>query len=305
MIMAGNNMTEESKSPEQTLQEEPKAPAPKKKRKKKNSRAVTIVIDVLIVFLIGVMAFSGYQLFTTWKGYQDNKQSQNKVSDIFYAQTSGSQEASQISGGSSSHPTAQEMEAEFTLEPLILQNDDTVGWIRMEDTVIDYVIVQGVDNDQYLRHDFFGDYSVGGTVFLDYENVLGQKLQNLIIYGHRMNDGSMFDALGKLLDEKFYKEHPTFQLLLRNSMDTHEATWYNCEIFAVYQCTTDVEYCVPFFSDYDDMMEYAGYCMARSQYKSDIALTENDTIVTLSTCDYVLDRDRGRLVVHAKLTPVS
>ena len=217
MIMAGNNMTDENKSPEQTLQEEPKAPAPKKKRKKKNSRAVTIVIDVLIVFLIGVMAFSGYQLFTTWKGYQDNKQSQNKVSDIFYAQTSGSQEASQISGGSSSHPTAQEMEAEFTLEPLILQNDDTVGWIRMEDTVIDYVIVQGVDNDQYLRHDFFGDYSVGGTVFLDYENVLGQKLQNLIIYGHRMNDGSMFDALGKLLDEKFYKEHSTFQLLLRNS----------------------------------------------------------------------------------------
>ena len=94
---------------------------------------------------------------------------------------------------------------------LLKENDDTIGWIKVPDTKIDYVVCQppeGKDHEYYLYRDFYKNYDVYGTVFLDYRSQLDSR--NLILHGHNMRDGRMFGTLKYYEDFNFYKKHPTF-----------------------------------------------------------------------------------------------
>ena len=95
-------------------------------------------------------------------------------------------------------------------EELMEENPDTVGWIKVPDTNIDYPIVQGTDNDFYLNHDFYGKESVGGSIYLDFESQGDFVGRNNILYGHNMKNGSMFKDVIYYKDEKYFKEHQYF-----------------------------------------------------------------------------------------------
>lgn len=97
-------------------------------------------------------------------------------------------------------------------DELIRENPDTVGWIKMPGTRIDYPIVQGTDNDFYLNHDFYGKKSAGGVIYLDYESQGDFLGRNSILYGHNMKNGSMFKDLVRYKDEAFFKEHRYFTI---------------------------------------------------------------------------------------------
>ncbi len=254
-------------------------------------KVMHIILNVLIVIVACILAFCVYKLYTIWKGYNDNQKTQNQVQELFYGQSEIKTE--QVSGSE-----AEEIEIEehtiSSLAPVIAANEDTVGWIRINDTVIDYVVVQGEDNDEYLHKGFYGEYNSAGTIFMDYRNEVGEKRQNYIIYGHRMKDDSMFGELGEYLDYGFYQQHPSFTFI------TAEAE-YECEIFAIYRCTTEVDYCQPAFASDEEMLDYIKDCKDLSEHKMAVEITADDTIITLSTCDYALDPNLGRLVVHAKL----
>ncbi len=258
---------------------------------KNKGNAMRIVLNVLIVIVSCVLLFCVYKLYTIWQGYNSNQKTQNQVQDLFYGQ--GDSTVEQLHGSEEETEMFQQNTINM-LDTVIAANEDTVGWIKVEDTVIDYVVVQGEDNDEYLHKGFYGEYNSAGTIFLDYRNEIGGARQNLIVYGHRMKDDSMFGELGEYLDYGFYQQHPTFTFI------TAEGE-YDCEIFAVYRCTTEVDYCQPTFSSDEAMLEYVEDCKKLSEHKMAVEVTAADTIITLSTCDYALDPDFGRLVVQAKL----
>lgn len=259
----------------------------------KNKRNVMrIVINVLIVIVSCILLFCVYKLYTIWQGYNSNQKTQSQVQDLFYGQ--GDSQVEQLSGSENEDELTQQHTINM-LDTVIAANEDTVGWIKVEDTVIDYVVVQGEDNDEYLHKGFYGEYNSAGTIFLDYRNDIRGERQNLIVYGHRMKDDSMFGELGEYLDYGFYQQHPSFTFI------TEEGE-FDCQIFSVYRCVaTEVDYCRATFANDEEMLDYIEECKRLSEHKMVLDVTAEDTLITLSTCDYALDPNLGRLVVHAKL----
>ena len=255
------------------------------------AKVMRMVLNVLIIIVSCILLFCVYKLYTIWQGYNSNQKTQGQVQDLFYGR--GTDEKQAVSGDET-EKTELEANAINPLDPVIAANEDTVGWIKVDDTVIDYVVVQGEDNDEYLHKGFYGEYNSAGTIFLDYRNEIGGSRQNLIVYGHRMKDDSMFGELGEYLDYGFYQQHPSFTFITKEGE-------YDCEIFAIYRCTTEVDYCQPTFYSEEAMMDYIQDCKDLSEHKMAVEVTAQDTLITLSTCDYALDPDFGRLVVQAKL----
>lgn len=293
---------------EQEEQKKTKGKRPLSKKKK----TMRILSDIVIGILLCVMVFSGYKVGKALSNYHHNRVMQDKVADIYYgsAQSSTaadgeeasaapeqeSQEASVPEGkekqeasesSKSSGPSAQ-------LKALMDANPDTFGWIRMDGTPIDYVVVQGEDNNQYLHADFFNQYNFAGTVFLDAGVDQTASLQNYIIYGHRMQDGSMFGTLGKMLDQDYFRQHPEFHLSLKDGE-------YTAKIFAVVQTTTDYDWWITGFGSQEARDQYVQHAIDSSYFDCGVTVGKEDQIVTLSTCDYVLDDWKGRLLVMAKL----
>lgn len=183
-------------------------------------------------------------------------------------------------------------------EKLLNENKDTVGWIKIPNTRIDYVVCQSQDPEQpefYLKHDFYGNYSDYGTIFLDYRSPL--DAQNLIIHGHHMNDGRMFADLMNYQDFDFYKSTPAFTF---NTI-YEKAKW---KIISVYKTNTlesqgeFFNYLRGTFETESDFMNYIYQVRARSLFNCPVDVNEDDTLLTLSTCAY--DFDEFRFVVVAR-----
>ena len=183
-------------------------------------------------------------------------------------------------------------------EKLLNENKDTVGWIKIPNTQIDYVVCQSQDPEQpeyYLKRDFYGNYSDYGTIFLDYRSPLDAK--NLILHGHHMNDGRMFANLLYYQDINFYKENPAFTF---NTI-YEKAKW---KIISIYKTNTlesqgeFFNYLRGTFETESDFMNYIYQVRARSIIDCPVDVNEDDTLVTLSTCAY--DFDQFRFVVVAR-----
>lgn len=109
-------------------------------------------------------------------------------------------------------PEEQPYVSPIDFDKLLEENPDTIGWIRIPDTNIDYPIVQGTDNSFYLNHDFNGNESVAGSIYLDFESQGDFVGRNNILYGHNMKNGSMFKDVVRYKDEEYFKEHQYFSI---------------------------------------------------------------------------------------------
>src|SRR5690625_2573731 len=219
--------------------------------------------------------------------YYNNRKMMSEVQDIDYQLDSG--DTAQASESN---------EVRSGFDELLKQNEDVVGWITIEDTQVDYPILHSSDNFDYLKTNYYGDESRAGSIFMDFRNDITSSDLNTIIYGHRMKDGSMFQQLTKFLDQDFFEEHRTFEY------DTLYES-YEAEIFAVYQTLTDFNYIETDFSSDEAYEKLLADIQEKSLFQTDIEVNADDPIITLSTCDYKLDADNGRLVVHAKLVKKS
>jgi len=172
------------------------------------------------------------------------------------------------------------------------KNKNTVGWIKINNTVIDYPIVQSYDNEYYLNHDFYGRNNVYGWIFADSRNTFPKLSQNTIIYGHNTSAGIMFGDLTKLLDSTWYEKENSDIIYLSTKNNN-----YRFQIFSVYKVTTTSDYLdVTFNGNFDD---YINMVTNRSFY--DFGVDVNDEkILTLSTC-YDVQSSSVKLVVHAKM----
>ncbi len=181
---------------------------------------------------------------------------------------------------------------------LYAENSDTIGWLKIDGTEIDNVVMYVPrNNDKYLHTDFYGNYSYRGCLFVDgWCDVLSSD--NIIIYGHNMKDGSMFGALMGYVSEDFYKQHRLI------SFDTvYEKQSY--EIVAAIK-TSLVPDGADGFKYYEytgsgndaSFDEYAEFIEENRLYDTGIKLSPGDKLLTLSTCAY--HTDDGRFIVVAR-----
>ena len=176
------------------------------------------------------------------------------------------------------------------------KNPDCVGWLRIEGTVIDYpVMYRPQEKNYYLRRDFGGAYAVRGSLFLS-EVCDPESSDNLIIYGHHMNSGTMFAALDNYKDGEFYKEHPKI----------HYSTLHGDEVYQVIAVFATPVYTDNDFEYYNfvkaetekEYQDFVSACKAKSIYETGYSAVYGDRLMTLSTCEY--SQRNGRMVVVAK-----
>ncbi|WP_249860716.1 class B sortase [Paenibacillus konkukensis] len=203
-------------------------------------------------------------------------------------------EARQVYAENSAVEKAPSSEAPPRFQGLLAWNPDVAGWLKIDDTFIDYPIVRGRDNEFYLSHNLKREPEKAGSIFMDYRNGAPGERRNTILYGHRMKDGSMFGQLKEYLQREFLEEHRTFSY--ETLTDRYEA-----EVFSVYYTKTEFNYIQTSFESDEQYERFLQEIRSRSLYRTDTEVTAEDMIITLSTCDYTLDPEEGRLAVHAKL----
>lgn len=172
------------------------------------------------------------------------------------------------------------------------KNSDTVGWINVNNTNINYPIVQTDNNDYYLNHSFDKSSNEAGWVFLDYRNNSSFSDKNTIIYAHSRLDKTMFGSLSKTLNPGWHENKDNH--IIRISNEEENSLW---QIFSVYVIETESYYITTSFSDDTSYLEFLNTMKDRSKYNFNTSLSVEDRIITLSTC---YDDDR-KTVVHAKL----
>lgn len=176
------------------------------------------------------------------------------------------------------------------------QNSDFVGWISIEGTNIDYPVMQTIDNpNYYLKRSFEKQYSDYGVPYVQ-ENCDLELSDNCVIYGHHMNNGSMFADLCKYADEDFYREHKTIHFDTLSGFGEYE-------IVAVFKTVAYSEQGFKYYhftraDSAEDFDAYIAKCKELSLYDTGVSAEYGDRLITLSTCEY--SRQNGRMVVVAK-----
>ena len=250
------------------------------KAKSKKDLAYTIAMVVFaVIFLV-----SGGLLV---KRFFDDKKTENEFSDlqsmIDVAATPAPAEDSEPSNA-----------AKFAA--LKDQNSDFMGWISIEGTSLDFTVMYAPNNkDYYLKHDFKHQYSDYGVPYVQ-ENCDLALSDNCVIYGHHMNNGTMFADLCKYESEDFYQEHKTIRFDTLSGFGEYE-------IVAVFKTVAYSEQGFKYYhftraESAEDFDAYIVQCKALSLYDTGVTVEYGDRLITLSTCEY--SRKNGRMVVVAK-----
>lgn len=163
------------------------------------------------------------------------------------------------------------------LDALREVNPEVVGWVRIPETDLSYPLMYSGDNAYYLSHTWTGEPNAGGAIFLEQGCAPDFSDFNIIIYGHRMTDTSMFGTLRLYTDREFWREHPRVYLV--------DDDWVYCfDIFSVYEANVrDLTYGLSITRE-EDKRYYANYCADRASYPTGITPTGEDPVLTMSTC---------------------
>lgn len=169
-------------------------------------------------------------------------------------------------------------------------NPDTIGFIKVMGTNINYPFVQTLDNDYYLNRSYDKTYNNAGWIFLDYRNNEFND-KNTIIYGHGRINGTMFGSLKDTLKSSWQNNKDNY--IIKISTEKENSIW---QIFSVYKIATTSDYLQTTFSD-NEFESFISLIKGRSSYNFETNVTNEDKVLTLSTCY----NDNDKMVVHAKL----
>ena len=270
------------------------------KRMKKAVRAIMIILS------LGVILFCGSRLWAARQGYQASRDVYNDAASQFTKPTdSGSHDVKQQSSEDSmSGQTGEDKPGTATdtapitvdFRALASVSDNVIGWLYCEDTVINYPVLYGVDNEYYLERDYRGSYDPSGSIFSDAANIKGFVDSNVILYGHHMQDMSMFATLKYWLDQDYYEKHPVMWLL------TPEQN-YRVELFSAYPTSAISDTYSIFRTPGSELERYLRAAVNNSAIHTPVEMDPYAKYVVLSTCAY---RDEiARTVLHGKLVPVD
>ena len=274
----------------------------RKPKKRKKRRHVTKRFLVLLdVVLVGVLIFASWKLIDTLVGYYRAEKTYDAIAESVVQTAAPVQATAVPAPQSTAEPVyvPSEVPIAVDFEKLRKENKDVIGWLYSTATPINYPILQTDDNEYYLTRDFHREKSSGGALYFDFRNNVSAPDENLILYGHRMKDDSMFGSLVDYINEPYAKEHPKMYLLT-------EGQNYRVEIFA---CRTVRATSLHYFETvfYDDA-SYQGYldkALEQSYWKAPFAVDTTYPTLTMVTCSTYGHADDPRLLVHGRLIPVN
>ena len=185
----------------------------------------------------------------------------------------------------------QQIRLEKQQENLYHKYEDYRGWIKVNDTNINYPIVQAKDNSFYLDKDINKSYLSSGSIFMNYLNNEFND-GNTVLFGHNMRNKTMFADLKKYKEKEFFYGNNDIDIEIKNG----KVLKYR--VFSAYVTDANDNYIKTKFESNDEYKKFIQRIKNKSIYKSDIDVNENDKIITLSTCSY--EFNDARMVVHGK-----
>lgn len=270
----------------------------KEKRRKKFNFYTFVLVASILIAVVG-----GYLLL---KWYIDGHKT-DKINDKIQEKV----EIEEKEGGEAVNPPEENATVDLNdywrymkmslinvnFNELLATNKDTVGWIQVNGTNINYPIVQSGDNDYYLHHAFDGSYNNAGWIFADYRNQLNNLSNNTVIYGHGRLDTTMFGSLKNILTSDWYNNSDNHVVKL--STPTQNTLW---QVFSVYSIKAESYYITTDFPTDNQYDKFLKTIKGRSVFSFNADVNKNDKVLTLSTCQ---DNYDNRVVMHAKLIKVE
>lgn len=238
-----------------------------------------LVAFILLIIFISLFIFSSIKVFTY---LAENKENEEIIKEI---NTSINIE--------NNTTNADKLNYIIDFESLIEKNSDTVVFLILPGTGIEYPVVQSDNNEFYLSHNFKKNINSAGWIFADYRNTLDGTDKNIIIYGHNMRNGKMFSKLKNYLNPSWYdqEDHKKIYFITPDGANIYE-------IFSVYEIE-DEEYYLKTDFNSNEFNNYINTIKLRSEIDFNVNITSDDSIITLSTCGNTNDY---RIVIHAKRT---
>lgn len=245
-----------------------------KTKRKKLTKTGRVFFKLLFFIACLTLITCAYVLYQNYRGYREGDKAYQEVDDIAVVVTTNN-------------------ETKIDFDSLLEFNEDYIGWLSLEDSRINYPVVQGDDNEYYLEHLFTKEVNHMGCIFIDYRNASNFTDKNTVIYGHHTNTGSMFYTLENYKDQNYYNGHKKF------TFET-EHTEYCLEPFAGVLIDGEEPFIRFTFEDDEDFMEYIRYFRKDSLFQSPVTIKDSDRIVTMITCTD--DFYNARLALFCRLT---
>ena len=236
------------------------------------------LISIFRIISLAVIIYCSTKIYIWYKENKSNKDIQETIiSNIKYVESD----------------SIDSSEKNIDFSDLISTNPDTVGWIKVNNTNINYPIVKTSDNNYYLTHSFDKSYNSAGWVFADYRNKFDGTDKNIILYGHNRKDGSMFASLKGTLNREWYSNEENRIITLYTPKEI-----LKYEVFSIYTITAVDFNSQTSFANSTDYINYINQLTKRSVYNFKTSFSNTEPIITLSTC---ASNNTYRVILHAKL----
>ncbi len=176
-------------------------------------------------------------------------------------------------------------------------NKEIVAWLYCADTPINYPVLRHKDNEYYLTRGYDRSKDTGGALFADCRNTDGLSEQNVIIYGHRMKNDTMFGTLESFASREYCEQHPVFYLIT-------PAQAYRIEVYATRTVRSEVEYFPVYFGE-GEYERYISKALGQAHFASSVPMDAASRTVTLVTCSRYERFEDPKFLLHGKLVPVD
>ena len=259
------------------------------KRQERKRRTIVILASIVAALSFGY--FGVYYFYSVRTNAQYSQLAELKGSDVL--------SDAQANNDFTLHKQAVRLpDVLDEYKTLYQKNKKLIGWLKIDDTLIDYPVMQTSDNEYYLDHNYNQEYDKNGSLFLDCNCTAYPQSTNLIIYGHHMKSGQMFGGLQKYAKESYAQKHSTIQFDTIYEKGTYQVMYvFRSQVYN----ENDIVFKYYQFIEANSEEEFNSYMRemeAVSLYDTGVTASFGDSILTLSTCDY--SQEDGRFVVVAK-----
>ena len=262
------------------------------RQKKKKKR---VLFWVLIVIFAAIAIFSAYKLIDIALTYKHGRDMYSNIeNNVIVPDVPDTSDLPGVPDDERKKNEDHFKNVDFDALKDVTEN--AVGWIYCPDTHINYPLVQGPDNDYYLRRAVDGSDFIYGSIFLDYRNSRDFSDRNTIIYGHQSNDGAMFEDVRKFKDQSYYEGHPFFYITLEDGK-------YLLEVFSAYVTSAVSNAYRRNFDTVESYQSWISEISSQSSIRTGVKPATSDHIVTLSTCTY--EYENARFVLHGRLVKLD
>lgn len=250
------------------------------------------ICGLIITFLvIGIIT---YVTISNYKAMQDLSIIQNDINEVIEKSKKEQKDIKNLENSSNISQDTNDEIINTDIAALLSINSDVYGWLKVNNTNIDYPVVKTTNNSYYLKHNLYKEEDKNGWIFMDYRNSTTSDLsKHTIIYGHNMYySGVMFGTLVKSYQKSWYTKEEN-QIINFNTLYNN----FNFKIFSIYKIPKTSDYLKTNFNNEKEFLEFIETIKNRSINDFNVEVNANDKILTLSTCT----GNNSRLVIHAKL----